>query len=105
MKAGGDYCLAVKGNQETLFEDMKAAFLSAMETDFTATSHQEVHTADKGHGRVEERHYYTMPVPTTLRTAQQWKGLQSIGMTITYRSKDCDGELRYYINSFACNAE
>ncbi|MGF1581541.1 MAG: ISAs1 family transposase, partial [Gemmataceae bacterium] len=31
----------------------------------------------------------------------QWKGIKSIGMTITYSGETCDGEVRYYILSFA----
>ena len=69
--------------------------------------HDEYVTHEKGHGRTEVRVYFTMPVPETLRTADDWKGLKSIGMTITYRHADldCDGDVRYYINSFASDAK
>jgi predicted transposase YbfD/YdcC len=105
VEAGGDYCLAVKGNQETLAEDVQAAFEASHESEFSETSHEESHTTDQGHGRVEQRYYVTMPAPDSLRTAEQWKGLQSIGMTVTYRSEESEGEVRYYINSFACDGE
>jgi len=107
IAAHADYCLAVKDNQPTLAEDIAKSFLDAMEDDFESTDHDEYETHDKGHGRTEARYYYTMPVPETLRTAHQWEGLKSIGMTITYRNADldCDGEVRYYINSFANDAK
>ena len=59
------------------------------------------------HGRVESRSYYTLPAAKTLRTGAEWVGLKSIGMTITYRGEgqeaSDEGEIRYYIMSFASN--
>jgi len=103
----GDYCLAVKDNQPTLAEDIANGFIAALESDFENVNHDEYETHEKGHGRTETRYYYTMPVPETLRTAHEWKGLKSIGMTITYRHADldCDGDVRYYINSFSSDAK
>lgn len=107
VEAHGDYCLAVKDNQPTLAEDIAQSFLASLENDAGSAPYEEHSTHDKGHGRMETRHYYTMPVPKTVRTAHEWKGLKSIGMTITYRhvDKDCDGEVRYYINSFDSDAK
>lgn len=107
VAAHGDYCLAVKDNQPTLAEDLATSFIDAMATDFEHVDHDQYETHEKGHGRTETRYYYTMPVPPSLRTAHQWEGLKSIGMTITYRhaESDGDGEVRYYINSFASDAQ
>lgn len=105
IAAHADYCLAVKDNQPTLSEDIKNAFMDAMEDEFASTSHGECETHNEAHGRTETRYYYTMPVPDTLRTAHEWEGLNSIGMTVTHRDVDCDGEIRYYINSFASDAK
>lgn len=104
---GADYSLAVKDNQPTLAEDVANAFIKAMENDFKSIPHHAFQTHDKGHGRTEVRYYYTMPVPETLRTKHEWAGLKSIGMTFTYRhaDRDCDPEVRYYINSFASDAK
>ena len=50
-----------------------------------------------------------MPVSDTLRTRADWKGLKSIGLTITYRGEGTapaeDGEVRYYIISFASDVK
>jgi len=107
VDARADYCLAVKDNQPTLAEDIATSFANAQENGFESVTHDEHVTSEKGHGRTEVRLYYTMPVPETLRTADDWKGLKSIGMTITYRHADldCDGDVRYYINSFASDAK
>jgi predicted transposase YbfD/YdcC len=107
VAAHADYCLAVKDNQPTLAEDIARSFVDAQERGFESVTHDEHVTHEKGHGRTEVRYYYTMPVPDTLRTAHEWEGLKSIGMTITYRHADldCDGDVRYYINSFASDAK
>lgn len=103
----GDYCLAAKGNQEKLATDIAAAFEIAMSDEDGQHVCQRRHVVDpkRPHGRHEERYYYTMPVPESLRTADQWPGLKSIGLTVTYRAPDgetqVDGEVRYYIMSFA----
>jgi predicted transposase YbfD/YdcC len=107
----GDYCLAAKGNQEKLANDIAAAFETAMSDEDSQDVYQHHHVVDpkRPHGRHEERYYYTMPVPESLRTADQWPGLKSIGLTITYRAtdakQDVNGEVRYYIMSFASDVE
>jgi predicted transposase YbfD/YdcC len=49
-----------------------------------------------------------MPAPKSLQDSGDWKGLRSIGLTLTYRSDDPnnwdDGEERYYIMSFVSDA-
>ena len=107
----GHYCLAVKGNQEKLHEQIKDEFEKAMSL-YRAPkrlSKHEVHDVDKKpHGRYEQRLYYTMPAPKSLKDSGDWKDLRSIGLTLTYRSDDPknwgDGEVRYYIMSFASDA-
>lgn len=105
VAAHADYCLAVKDNQPTLAEDIHNAFVEAMERGFEGEGHHKHETHEKAHGRMNSRYYYTMPVPESLRTAHEWEGLQSIGMTITYRHPDDDGEMRLYINSFPSDAQ
>lgn len=105
VDAKGDYSLAVKDNQPTLAEDIATGFTAALEAGFKSPDQHELETHDKGHGRTETRLYYTMPVPASLRTAKEWKGMKSVGMTVTYRQPDRDGEVRYYINSFESDAQ
>ena len=104
-----DYCLAVKGNQEHLHEDLKAHFEECLETNFANTDHDEHTTEETSHGRFERRYYYATDVPDTMRNRDTWVGLKSVGLVITYRSTDedddPDGELRYYIASFSCDAQ
>jgi predicted transposase YbfD/YdcC len=107
IDAHADYCLAVKDNQPTLYEDLANAFINAALSDSISVGHDEYGTDEKVHGRTEVRDYYTMPAPESMRTAHDWKGLKSIGMTITYRTValDCDSNVRYYINSFPSDAK
>jgi len=108
----GHYCLAVKGNQEKLHEQLKAEFENAMSLDHAPkrlSTHEVSDAEKKPHGRYERRTYYTMPAPKELKESGDWKNLRSIGLTITYRSDDPkdwgDGEVRYFIMSFGSDAE
>lgn len=103
----GEYCLAVKDNQEKLAEDIVSSFEGVLGDDTQTDVYEqaEVFEPKRSHGRYEKRYYYSMPVPKTLRTADQWAGLKSIGLTVTFRGESeqspGDGEVRYYIMSFA----
>lgn len=105
----GDYCLAVKKNQEHLAEDIAAAFEEVFENDFENIPQSHIVDPKRPHGRHEERYYYTIPAPKTLRTGDRWAGLKSIGLTVTRRGRSAaslgDGEVRYYIMSFASDVE
>jgi len=108
----GHYCLAVKGNQEKLHEQLKDEFEKAMSLDRAPKRLSEHEVSDaqkKPHGRYERRLYYTLPAPQGLKDSGDWKNLRSIGLTITYRSDDPkdwgDGEVRYFIMSFGSDAE
>lgn len=53
---GGDYLLAVKGNQPTLHDAVRAVFDRACESDFAGVRHDGDEAADDAHGRHEERY-------------------------------------------------
>lgn len=109
VKRKGHYCLAAKGNQEHLAADIASAFEEQLSAETRELRHCETVDAKRAHGRYEERQYFTMPVPEGLRNQSQWKQLKSIGMTITYRAPNKeslgDGEVRYYIMSFASDVK
>lgn len=101
IDAGGDFILALKGNQETLHQEVQEYIVTHMENDFAdvpARKHEEI---IKGHGRVDTLTYYQMPAPDSLTTRQQWKGLKTMGVAI--RISEHDGketsDVRYYISS------
>ena len=101
VDGGGDYVLALKGNQGTLHDAVIAHIIEHMENDFanvTARKHTE---RLKGHGREDELTYYQLPVPDDLIGKEKWKEMRTIGVVIRIsesRSK-CASDVRYYISS------
>jgi predicted transposase YbfD/YdcC len=95
------YCLAVKGNQPTLWEGIANFFKDHLEDEFARTKVRCHETAEQGHGRVEQRCYYICPVPDDLPDRARWPHLKAIGMalSITQRNGQECGEVRYYILS------
>jgi predicted transposase YbfD/YdcC len=101
IDSGADYVLALKGNQETLHQAVIDHVDQHLDNDFAnvpTRRHQETAT---GHGREEVRSYIQMPVPETLRGAELWKGMKSIGLAtlVCTRNGQETGETRYYISS------
>jgi predicted transposase YbfD/YdcC len=96
-----DFVLALKGNQETLHQEVIDFIEKQAKNDFADCQARRHLTEEQGHGREETRSYIQMPVPKDLKTLELWKGLKSIGMA----TLDCvrDGkettETRYYISS------
>ena len=101
VDAGGDYILALKGNQETLHREVQNYVVAHMENEFAGVPARKYEEEIKGHGREDTLTYYQMPTPDTISTRQRWKGLNTIGVAIRI-SKQGDKEtsdVRYYISS------
>jgi predicted transposase YbfD/YdcC len=101
VDGGGDYILAVRGNQPTLHDGVEGHFLEPMSDDFARVDVSRYETREKGHGRVEHRTYYVLDVPPDLPDAGRWKGLKQLGVAISDTTRDgkpCD-DVRYYILS------
>jgi predicted transposase YbfD/YdcC len=96
-----DYLLALKGNQETLHDAVIDYVNQHLDNDFADVAVRRHQETDKGHGREEHRSYLHMPVPESLRGAEAWKGLQSIGMATLVCRRDGreTSEVRYYLSS------
>ncbi len=101
LAGGGDYILAVEGNQETLHRGIEDFFLDQMNDDFARTKVTRHETTEHGHGREEHRTCYVCDVPEGLPDAKRWKGLVRIGMTVseTTRAGKPSDAVRYYILS------
>jgi predicted transposase YbfD/YdcC len=101
VTGGGDYILAVKGNQPALHAGIVGHFLDQMDDDFARVEVSRHETKEKGHGREEHRTYYVLDVPAGLADAQRWKGLKQVGMAVSQTirgGKACD-DVRYFILS------
>jgi predicted transposase YbfD/YdcC len=98
VQRGGDYVIAVKGNQEKLFDAMHEAFEAALDADQGTTHHKHEH----GHGRTETRLCTVIEVPEEFPERAHWAGLQSLAM-VSREYVDSKGEVhagvRYYISS------
>ena len=99
---GGDYALALKGNQGTLHDDVRR-FL-----DDRATPEIAVHTTvDGDHGRIETR---TATISTSigwLQDLHHWPGLAAIGKIVRTREAGAKTttETAYYLLSTIISAE
>jgi len=96
-----DYVLALKGNQETLHQQVIDYVDEQMKNDFADAQARRHITKEVGHGREEIRSYIQMPVPDDLRGLELWKGLKSIGMAtlVCVRDGKETADTRYYISS------
>jgi len=99
---GGDYQISLKGNQGTLFDDIKHFFADpAVQVDLLCSEEN-----DKGHGRIEQRTAYVTNHIAWLQDLHQWPGLKSIGMVVSkvLKGEKETTEERFYITSLPANA-
>ena len=105
IAGGADYVLALKGNQETLYQAVIAYIDEQLEGDMAGVC--EHVTEEKGHGRQETRTYLQLPAPKSLPGFAAWKGLRTIAMVTLYSVRDGKEsiEVRYYISSLTMGVE
>jgi predicted transposase YbfD/YdcC len=102
-----DFVLALKGNQESLHQQVIDYIDEQAEDDFANVKVRRHVTQETGHGRKETRVYMQMPVPQELRGLELWKGLKSIGTAtlICVRDGKETIETRYFISSLAVSVK
>jgi predicted transposase YbfD/YdcC len=107
IDSAADYVLALKGNQETLHQEVINYIEEQSKNDFADIKARRHSTHEKGHGREDTRVYVHMPVPADLRGRKCWKGLKSIGMAtlVSVRDGKETMETRYYISSLAVSVK
>ena len=112
IHAGADYLLALKGNQGTLHEEVRAFFEDSDSLAYGRKKGAVVDVCeqyDKGHGRVEKRVCtvtdYLGWLPAKVR--REWLGLRTI-VRVQSRAELSDGRVRedtrYYLSSLAPEA-
>jgi predicted transposase YbfD/YdcC len=98
---GGDYVLALKGNQESLYRAVQEYFDAQVERDFEGLQYSYWEEEEKKHGRLDKRYYYQLSVPKDLPGRDKWAGFKTLGVAI--RISQVDGresiETRFYISS------
>jgi predicted transposase YbfD/YdcC len=98
---GADYVLAVKGNQETLEQEVRAAFDRVDEGKRSRSGLSVSQTHEQGHGREDARYCEALPVPHQFGPRQQWRDIRSLcRVTRVYKGGGKNlSEVRYFISS------
>lgn len=118
IEADADYVLALKGNQETVHEEVKS-FLDATlveqqaslpkgaQRSVAAQRLQSCQTVEKDHGRLEVRRYYQSDRLDWFADRGKWEGLRSVGMVQSQRevAGQTTVERRYYLSSLPLGVE
>ena len=104
---GGDYVLPVKGNQGQLEQAVTEFFADHLEDDFARLKVSRLETTETHHGRVEQRSYFQVNVPSTFPGAKRWKGLRTLGLVV--RTREINGvetdEIQCSISSLKRNVK
>jgi predicted transposase YbfD/YdcC len=106
--AGGNYLLAVKANQPTLYDDIITLFEEAHKVDFKYVLNcDRFESIEKNAGRIEMRSINIICDPSELSTAEYWKDLQTIVEVIneTKVKGKITTEKRYYISNLIESAQ
>lgn len=107
INGGGDYVLALKGNQGALSEQVKCFFEETNRSGFEAYDVDYFETKEISRDRCEVRRHWTLNVSETEIDAGPWSNLNIIGMVESQRTinKQTSVEYRYYIGSIENNAK
>ena len=103
---GGDYLIAVKGNQPTLHHQIEMSFLAARFNGFEQSNGDYFETAEQSRNRFERCRHWVLALPDSQVDASSWQGLQMIGCVESQRTLDGETsiEKRYYIGSIENDA-
>ena len=105
VDAGGDYVLALKGNQRNMHKRIIALTDELFAKDWSGISFEQYDAKEKGHGRIDLFSYIQFPVPESLEGREQWAGLKSIGLAsrISESANKETIDTRYYLCSTDVN--
>jgi predicted transposase YbfD/YdcC len=102
LERGGNYVLMVKDNHPTLLADIQNAVGQVLEADGDTIRHERYSTEDRGHGRVEKRHYTILIDPEGIGQRDDWEGLRVVGMCVRERQvgqEEATLEASYFIGN------
>ena len=101
LNQGGDYVLAVKGNQPTLYKQVRGLMDEGIRESFQWMRHDGCVETNGGHGRIETRRVWTAPDVQWLKGMEEWPGLRSLAMVEATREVhgQTSWEHRYFISS------
>jgi predicted transposase YbfD/YdcC len=118
VEADADYVLALKGNQETVHEEVKsfledillerqAQLLPGQKLSPAAARLDCCQTVEKDHGRLETRRYYQSDCLDWFADRGEWEKLTSVGLVESIREIDGQTtvERRYFLSSLSLGVE
>jgi predicted transposase YbfD/YdcC len=109
-----DYVLALKGNHETVHDEVREFFEDAVAPCATQCAHTVVEgtmdfhqTIEKNHGRIETRRYWQSTHLDWFEDLPLWKGLSSVGMVESIRTVKGKSsiERRFFLSSLPLDAK
>jgi predicted transposase YbfD/YdcC len=111
-EADADYVLALKGNHETVHQEVKSFLDQTLAQKKqkrpkgatlakAAAALQELETVEKDHGRLETRRFYQSEELAWFADKDKWEGLRTVGMVEATREIKglISVERRYYLSS------
>lgn len=114
IEADADYVLALKGNQETVHEEVQSYLDDAIVRQAQAPARKasvksvpelaHTETVEKDHGRLEIRRYWQSGRLDWFADRAKWEGLRSVGVVESVRqvgAAEPTVERRYYLSSLA----
>ena len=102
VEGAGNYLITVKGNQPTLLNEAVSAFTTVESKGFEGVDcYQE---SDRGHGRIEKRTYYAIPVSEDSELRKKWQHLKTFVMGMFHREVKgkTSKEVRYMMSDVPC---
>ena len=104
---GGDYILALKGNQGNLHAEAKNFFTQAFQVSPEEADCEYYETTEKSRGRLEKREIWSTSKLDWLPQVDEWDNLNTlICVKSTRKIKEkTSGEMRYYISSLIASAK
>jgi predicted transposase YbfD/YdcC len=108
IEQGGDYILALKGNQGSLHQEVKAFFETAEHSHWVGIEFSHSDYTEAGHHRIEHRQVWAVPLSQVpgLPGHRKWKGLSTVVMVKRERQlwNKTTTEVCFYITSLAADA-
>ncbi|NJM99906.1 MAG: ISAs1 family transposase [Phormidesmis sp. RL_2_1] len=108
IEQGGDYILALKGNQGSLHKGVKAFFEAAEQSQWAGIEVSHRDCTEAGHHRIEHRQVWAVPLSQlpALPSHSKWQGLSTVVMVKRERQlwNKTTTEVCFYITSLAADA-
>lgn len=104
IEADAEYVLALKGNQETVHEEVRTFLDDAIVHSPDTLDYTE--TVEKDHGRLETRRYWQSDRLEWFADLPKWEGLRSVGVVESIRELKgiTQTERRYFLSSLPLDA-